>query len=323
MSRRRRISVAMATCNGAPYVAAQLQSILAQTRPADEIVVFDDASDDATLAIVRSMLGAVASSARVVANPTRLGAVANFEQCVAAAGGDIIVLADQDDVWTESKLASIEAAFVATPNLGAVFSDATLIGSDGRRLDSTLWQRVDLQRSDLELFACRRGVEVLLRQNVVTGATLAFDARLRDLILPFPDTGYHDAWIALLVSAVAPLRAAREPLIQYRLHGSNTAGLPARNLLGRIAARRRRTRVHDQAEAFFQAAHQRLGEQRVGDAHVMAALEAKIAHLRFRRGLSSNPMRRMLPVLAQARRGEYRRFSREGSRSAVYDLIYG
>jgi glycosyltransferase involved in cell wall biosynthesis len=45
------VSVALCTCNGAPYLRQQLDSILSQTRPIDEIVVGDDGSTDETLDI--------------------------------------------------------------------------------------------------------------------------------------------------------------------------------------------------------------------------------------------------------------------------------
>ena len=63
-----------------------------------------------------------------------------------------------------------------------------------------------------------RALELLLRRNVVTGATMAFRAKYRDLILPMPAYCQHDAWIALLLSAVAPCKAIAEPLIRYRRH---------------------------------------------------------------------------------------------------------
>jgi glycosyltransferase involved in cell wall biosynthesis len=313
----------MATYNGSRFLRPQLLSILAQTRPPDEVVVFDDGSTDDTVAIAASLLDATSIPHGVSVNSSRLGPTANFEQAVGAAHGDIVVLADQDDVWIPSKLAVIEAAFVDHPGLGALFSDAALVDADGNPREGTLWQQVGMCTDDVRRFGTRRGVDVLLRQNVVTGATLAFDGALRDLLLPFPATGYHDAWIALLAAAVAPVLAVEQPLIDYRLHDANTAGLPARDVLGRIAARRRRTRVHEQAAAFFQAALDRLGERGAGDGASIAALNSKVAHLRFRQELSRNPLRRLLPVLTHMARGDYRRFSREGPRSAVYDLLYG
>jgi glycosyltransferase involved in cell wall biosynthesis len=314
----------MATCNGSAYVGAQLQSILSQTRLPDEIVVCDDASSDGTGEAVRSALVASDVPAQVVVNPSRLGVSGNFEQAVHRASGDVVVLADQDDVWHPSKLSTIEAAFRARPGLAAVFSDARLVDAGGRPLGGTLWQRAGLGRQDLACFRAERGVDVLLRHNVATGATMAFDAGLRDLVLPFPASGYHDAWIALLACATSPVLAIEQPLVDYRLHGSNTAGLPARGLLGRIAARRRRDRVHEHAALFFQAALDRLGVRGVAvTAPVRAALEAKVAHLHFRDGLSRNPALRLVPVATHVLRGDYGRFSREGPRSAVYDVIYG
>jgi glycosyltransferase involved in cell wall biosynthesis len=320
---RRRISVAMATYQGSRWVAEQLRSILSQTRPPDEIVVCDDASTDGTAEVARAVMDGCPVAARIVVNPTRLGATANFEQAIRATGGDIVVLADQDDIWHLTKLATVERAFAATPSPAAVFSDALLVDAEGRHSGATLWRRVALSRRDAARFARGHGVDVLLRHNVVTGATMAFDARLRDLVLPLPSTGYHDAWIALLASAVGPLLALDEPLVEYRLHDANTAGLPARTLAARIAARRRRARVHEQAGAFFEAALDRLHDRGAGEPRVVAALSAKVAHLRFRQQLARTPLRRLAPVLSHMARGDYARFSREGQRSGIYDILYG
>jgi glycosyltransferase involved in cell wall biosynthesis len=318
-----RISVAMATCQGERWVAQQLQSILAQTRTPDQVVACDDASADGTVGLVRALAAGAATTIEITLNASRLGVSANFERAIRACDGDIIVLADQDDVWAPSKLARIEAAFSAQPSLGVMFSNAALIDSSGAPRGETLWHRVGMPRGGAQRFAAGHGVDVLLRQNVVTGATMAFRAELRDLVLPLPSTGYHDAWIALLAAAIGPVLAVDEPLVDYRLHGENTAGLPAADLLGRIAARRKRTRVHQEAEAFFQLALDRLREHGVGDNHAMAALRAKAAHLRFRGELSGNPLQRALPVMLHAVRGDYNRYSREGPRSAAFDLIYG
>ena len=47
-----RISVAMTTYRGASYLPAQLESLRVQTRPADEVIICDDGSDDETAQIV-------------------------------------------------------------------------------------------------------------------------------------------------------------------------------------------------------------------------------------------------------------------------------
>lgn len=47
-----RISIAMATYNGAKYIQAQLQSFVDQTRLPDELIITDGCSTDETEAIV-------------------------------------------------------------------------------------------------------------------------------------------------------------------------------------------------------------------------------------------------------------------------------
>src|SRR5438270_3377732 len=114
MTRAPRISVAMTTCNGEAFVAEQLQSVLEQSRPADEIVIVDDASDDATLEVLRATAARAAGRVTISRNPSRVGVVSNFELAVKACTGDIIVLADQDDRWHGDKLEVI-AGVLAEP----------------------------------------------------------------------------------------------------------------------------------------------------------------------------------------------------------------
>ena len=47
------ISVALCTYNGAKYLHSQLDSILNQSFPPDEIVIIDDCSTDSTVNIIK------------------------------------------------------------------------------------------------------------------------------------------------------------------------------------------------------------------------------------------------------------------------------
>ncbi len=72
-----RISIALATCNGAAYLEGQIKSILNGSRKPDEWVVVDDASTDGSLELVRSLLNAAgAPGVSVMANPRNIGASA-------------------------------------------------------------------------------------------------------------------------------------------------------------------------------------------------------------------------------------------------------
>ena len=119
------LSVAMCTYNGARYVREQLDSIAAQTRPPDELVVCDDGSTDATLAILEGFAAAAPFPVRIHVNPTQLGMPKNFEHAIGLATGAAIALADQDNVWYPHKLERLEQELTRSEAIGLVFSDAT------------------------------------------------------------------------------------------------------------------------------------------------------------------------------------------------------
>ena len=78
------LSVCMATFNGARHIAAQVDSILAQLEPGDELVVSDDGSTDRT----HEILAGYGDRVRVVGTSRVGGAVPNFERALAAARGE-------------------------------------------------------------------------------------------------------------------------------------------------------------------------------------------------------------------------------------------
>jgi len=90
-----RISVCMAAYNGGPFVEAQLQSILTQLRPIDEVVIVDDGSKDDTVVRIQQL-----SDARVklLRHERNAGVLATFEDALRSTTGKILFLTDDDDV---------------------------------------------------------------------------------------------------------------------------------------------------------------------------------------------------------------------------------
>ena len=98
------ISVVVPAYNVETRISDSLDSIIAQDYPNLEIIVVDDASTDATLAIVQSY-----NDPRIkVFNNENHGVAHNFENAMRHASGDIIYFADQDDVWLPGKLDKME-----------------------------------------------------------------------------------------------------------------------------------------------------------------------------------------------------------------------
>ena len=106
-----RISVVIASYNGAQHIRDQLASITRQTHPPLEIIVSDDGSDDETVVRAREFASGSAVPVVIVENEERLGYPDNFLRAALRARGELIAFADQDDVWLPEKLAYAAAAF--------------------------------------------------------------------------------------------------------------------------------------------------------------------------------------------------------------------
>src|SRR5436305_13508433 len=104
------ISVVMCTYNGAYFLREQLDSILVQTYPAKEIIIFDDASTDETPAIIKEFVQKH-SHIRFYQNQSNIGFTLNFEQALKAATCDVIAISDQDDYWHPEKLKTMLQAW--------------------------------------------------------------------------------------------------------------------------------------------------------------------------------------------------------------------
>ncbi|HOM03757.1 MAG TPA: glycosyltransferase family 2 protein, partial [Acetivibrio sp.] len=224
MMKPQRISIALCTCNGEKYLREQLDSIEFQTRLPDELVVCDDASSDHTVEIIEAFASTVLFPVHLTINKKNLGSTKNFEKAIGLCRGDIIVLSDQDDVWYPEKLRRLEAVFSGSSQIGAVFTDAQVVDEQLNPLGYSLWQSVGFGGREQRRLADGKAFDVLLRRNVVTGCTMAFRSEFKDMVLPIPEKHVHDAWIAIIISAIAKVVALPEPLIKYRQHARNQIG---------------------------------------------------------------------------------------------------
>src|SRR5436189_3186722 len=198
-----RISVAMCTYNGAPYVREQLASIAGQKRLPDELNISDDGSHDATLSIVKEFARTAPFPVAVSVNPRNVGTVKNFEKAISLCTGDVICLSDCDDAWETHKLEMIERCFLNEPGTGVIFSDAELVDAQLKPLGRTLSASVGFDSRRKRRVRNGKSLDICLAQQAfVTGATMAYRAEFNDIILPIPDEGplYHDGWIALILS---------------------------------------------------------------------------------------------------------------------------
>jgi glycosyltransferase involved in cell wall biosynthesis len=318
------ISVAMCTFNGEPFLGAQLESIAAQERLPDELVVCDDGSADRSVEIVRQFAQRARFPIRLIVNQKTLRATKNFEQAISRSQGAIVALADQDDVWYPQKLRRIEEAFQESSKVVGTFSDADLIDEGSQLLRLRLWPTFAFNPAKQNQFTSGHALSVLIRRPVVTGATMAFRRDLFDLMAPIPGNEIHDKWISFLLAALGQIVAISEPLMQYRRHKRQQVG-PGPLTLREGIVRARDSDANSYLDEIerFQQIYDRLQERRSDFPYAECALQAiqgKISHLEHRAHLPPSKVARIPKILEEIFHGHYWRYS-GGWMTVAKDLV--
>ena len=218
---RFKVSVAMCTYNGAAFLDAQLESILGQTRCPDEIIISDDGSTDATLEIANKFAAQYPSKIQIVKNHRPRGSCGNFENAISIITGDIIFLADFDDVWFPEKVSTMLQSFAEKPEIVLAYSDAVLTD---RELNPTGTMFARRKAANLRKAP---NLSELSRGVAFNGPMIAFHSRLKPFVIPISPLSMqwaHDHWIGFIAYAVGEIAVIDRPLVYYRRHGENEGG---------------------------------------------------------------------------------------------------
>jgi rhamnosyltransferase len=232
-----RVLVLLASYNGAPWLRAQIDSILAQTGVEVDIVVGDDASRDATPALLREAWPGEARVRYRRWDWSSGSAGANFRRLFRAsdsAGYDFVALADQDDLWHPDKLARALDALQRHDAQG--YSAAVeAFWPDGRR--KTMAQCPRERGADFLFEGAGQGCTFVLRQSLF--------ARVREFCIAHAHEverlHYHD-WMIYLLARAWDARWVFDACaaLDYRQHGGNEIG--ARGSQGAVRRRLKQIR---------------------------------------------------------------------------------
>ncbi len=204
---KEKVSVVMCTYNGEKYIKEQIDSILKQSRPADEIIIQDDCSTDNTVEIIKNYQKKH-SNIRLFINQENLGYNANFISAAQKATCEYIALSDQDDIWDSQK---IEIQLKAMDNCLLCFHKTRHFSTDSLPIDESHLNKMP-----------NHCLERLIYNNIVSGHTIMMKKEFLKLIPNINNfSAYYNYWfydhiLALIAESHGKLIYLDKSLVFHR-----------------------------------------------------------------------------------------------------------
>ena len=200
------VSVCLASYNGEKYISVQIDSILSQLKPNDELIISDDGSTDRTLEIISAIKD---PRIKVFSGNTFRDPIRNFQNTLSKAKGNYIFLSDQDDIWMPDKY---EKMLTELKHFDLVISDSKIVDEDLNVIEDSFFS----------YFNSGPGIIKNLIKSSYYGSCMAFSKEILKKALPFPDTKEigHDLWIGLVAEMTGSISFMKQQLILYRRHTS-------------------------------------------------------------------------------------------------------
>lgn len=220
------IEILMATYNGERFVREQIESIQNQTFTDWQLLISDDGSSDATLAVVQA-LAEKDNRISIISSRIRYGsAKANFMALMSKASAQYVMFCDQDDVWLPTKIEKTLAQMrelekntgIDVPLL--VFTDMKVVREDLSVISNSFeeYSKIDPRRTNFAQLIAQSvgaGCTMMVNHAAVTYALRA--KNINDIIM-------HDWWLSLIASAFGKITYLNEPTSLYRQHDNNEVG---------------------------------------------------------------------------------------------------
>lgn len=209
-------SVVLTTYNGEKYIVELLDSLRLQTLEIDEVLIFDDNSQDNTIKIINKyILEYDLSRWKLFINSKNLGWEANFAKGLLSAQKDIIFPCDQDDIWMLDKVEKLVDVF-SNSKCCLVASDYALLRNDAYKIvDQNIKRDYTVHKVafDRHFYYIKR-----------PGCTMAFRKEmLKFFEVTWREGTPHDAILWEIAGLMDGLYLFDKPLIYYRRHENNAS----------------------------------------------------------------------------------------------------
>lgn len=229
-----KISVCMGIYNGEKYIEEQLLSILQQTRQPDEVILCDDQSADDTAGYVQHFIVAhnLQDGWKYIRNEQNKGYPGNFYFCMSLCTGDVVFLADQDDIWHKEKIEKMVRALEREPAAKAVCCKFGLIDRDGNDIHTVMAPARTKGTGQLRKVTINDVFYKCEWPGMVMAYRNAWYQRWSDEIIP------HDFLISARAAEEDGFLQLDEKLAYHRRHDNNAGGEEHR--LGKLLNKQRK-----------------------------------------------------------------------------------
>lgn len=215
-------SVVLTTYNGEKYIEEQLDSIRNQTMTPDEVLIRDDCSTDKTADTVREYIMRYNLNWDFRVNEVNKGFFDNFFDAIGVCTGDVIYLADQDDVWDLNKIEKFTELYESDPEIMMIQSNLRFIDSEGKGLPAKeLYHGKKNSDKPTEL-----SVEDMLR-FAGSGYTMSFRKCVAEIIFNHSLDGqkdvfvFHDLLLGQVAAVIGKCFLISSIVDAHRLHSDN------------------------------------------------------------------------------------------------------
>jgi glycosyltransferase involved in cell wall biosynthesis len=216
------ISVLMPTYNPGRYVAAAIESILAQTFADFEFLISDAGSTDGSLEVM-ARYAERDPRIRLAVKP-KLGIVGALNELLGRARGDLVARMDADDIALPGRFQQQVDYLNEHPECVLVGSRVLIIDPDGEEL-TVLGRALTHEQIVDDLLACRGQMiyhpTVMFRRAVVARIG-GYDEKMKEA---------EDLDLFLRLAEVGQIVNLPEPLVKYREHLKKSGRVRAKDLV--------------------------------------------------------------------------------------------
>lgn len=213
------VSVVIPAFNDARYIRQAIESVLAQTHPALDVVVVDDGSTDETVAVVREFGPAV----RVIEQQNR-GAAAARNRALQEIRGEYVAFLDADDFWHPRKIEAQLRHLRGCGKCVAVYCNKIEIrGRSAESFGTGTLADAELDRLSTDARDSGWLYLALLRDSVVHTSTVLVPREALSRIGTFDESlrKGQDLEFWLRLSRLGPIHRLETVLSAYRVHGAS------------------------------------------------------------------------------------------------------